>query len=86
MTSPALPVEKLRELYGALGEIQELPGERTYLGRCNTFARFMENGQRCAAFLRRFERQGEGERERGFHPALAALLVEAWPTDPPEFP
>jgi hypothetical protein len=83
--TPSLPLDELRARYEALGPIEELSGERTYLGRCNTFARFLENGQRCAAYMRYFDRYGEGERERGFHPALAALLVEAWPIDPPEF-
>lgn len=83
--TPAMPLDELRARYDALGPIEELIGERTYLGRCNTFARFMENGPKCAAFMRFFDRQGEGERERGFHPALAALLVEAWPNDPPDF-
>lgn len=83
--APALPLDELHARYAALGPIVELSGERTYLGRCNTFARFLENGPRCASFMRYFDRTGEGERERGFHPALAALLVEAWPDDLPEF-
>lgn len=83
--TPALPLDELRARYDALGLLEELPGERTYLGRCNTFARFLENGPRCASFMRYFDRYGQGERERGFHPALAALLVDAWPVDLPEF-
>lgn len=81
--TPTLPPDELRARYDALGPIEELVGERTYLGRCNTFARFMEYGPQCAKFMRYSDRRGYRERE--FHPALAALLVEAWPIDPPDF-
>lgn len=80
--TPSLPPDVLRARYDALGPIAELPGERTYLGRCNTFARFMENGPQCAAFMRYSIRSGYRESE--FHPELAALLLEAWPDNPPE--
>ncbi len=74
----AMPLEVLRALYLALGAIEELPGERTMLGRCCTFEAFIANGPACAAFLRR----DAGDEGR---PDLAALLLTAFPFDPPEF-
>ncbi len=43
-----------------------------------TLELFLSNGAFCAATLRRFDRYGEGQRERSFQPALAAMLLEAW--------
>lgn len=74
----AMPTEVLRARYLALGPIEELPGERTMLGRCATFEAFVRNGPACAAFLRRAGRD-EGR------PDLAALLLAAFPVNPPEF-
>jgi len=74
----AMPTEVLRARYLALGPIEELPGERTMLGRCYTFEAFVKNGPACAAFLRR----ASGDVGR---PDLAALLLAAFPVDPPEF-
>ncbi len=74
----AMPPELLQARYVALGSIEELPGERTMLGRCRTFEAFIANGPACAAFLRR----DAGDEGR---PDLAALLLTAFPVDPPEF-
>lgn len=74
MTSQDLEVK-----YAALGPIEELPGERTFRGRCCTFEQFLANGPLCAAFLRCMPSDGD------LHPALAALLLATWPDDPPGF-
>jgi hypothetical protein len=77
---PAMPLQLLRARYLALRRIEELPGERTFLGRCNTFARFLEFGAECAASLR----YGDATEQPmdWQHPELAALLREAWPALP----
>lgn len=80
MRSPVIDLTTLRSKYDALPAIEELPGERTYLGRCDTFARFLQFGPDCAAFLRYFE--AEGSPIDDYHPELAALLREAWPALP----
>lgn len=74
----AMPLELLRARYLALGSIEELPGERTMLGRCRTFEAFLRNGPACAAFLRR------GAPDEG-RPDLAALLLAAFTVAPQEF-
>lgn len=78
---PALALPELRARYDALGTVEELPGERTFRGRCNTFARFLENGATCAAMLRAFADADDAQ--DALHPKLAALLREAWPERDP---
>lgn len=67
----------LRARYDALGTVEELPGERTFRGRCNTWPRFLEYGGACADLLRSFD--DSGDTQDTLHPELAALLREAWP-------
>lgn len=73
---PALSLPELRARYEALGKIEELPGERTFLGRCNTFARFMEFGAACADSLR--DCDAIGQPMDSMHIGLAQLLRTAW--------
>ena len=82
---PALPLNETQRRYEALAPIEDLPGERTFLTRCATFDQFLQNGAMCAAGIRWFDRDGQGEEHRAMHPQLAELLVECWPNDPSDF-
>jgi hypothetical protein len=73
----ATPLDELKRRYEALGEIRELPGERTYLGRCSSFDRFLINGPAYARDLRTSHYDFSIEKEQA--PGLAELCLEAWP-------
>lgn len=73
---PAIALSELRARYEALGPIEEMPGERTYLGRCHTFEQFLSYGPILADTWR------EHGADIGDDPLLiklAALACEAWP-------
>lgn len=73
---PVMPMDELRRRYEALGVIEEMIGERTYLGRCSTFEWFLVYGPLLADDLR----EGYELTEVREHvPGLAALALEAWP-------
>ena len=73
---PAMPMDELRQRYAALGPIEEMMGERSYLGRCSTFKWFLVYGPLLADDLR-----------AGYNlpavqdnlPGLGVLALEAWP-------
>jgi hypothetical protein len=75
--NPSLPLETLRARHAALGPIEELAGERTFRGRCNTWDRFLEYGPMCAADLRQSIAGGDAF----WHcnaPDLAKLILDGW--------
>jgi hypothetical protein len=80
----AIPLGELRLRYAALGQLRELHGERTFLGRCRDFDTFLVYGPSLVTFatkgtltLAMHDRAGEPYRIqwRG----LFALCMEAWP-------
>lgn len=73
---PAIALAELRRRYEALGPIEELPGERTYLGRCYTFEQFLAYGPALAADWRDL---GPMMGREPLVAQLAALACEAWP-------
>jgi hypothetical protein len=84
MTKPEIPVGELRLRFAALGQLRELPGERTFLGRCHDFDAFLVYGPSLVTFankgavtLSMHDRAGEPYRTqwRG----LFALCMAAWP-------
>ncbi len=84
MTAPTTPLGELRLRYAALGQLRELPGERTFLGRCSDFDSFLAYGPSLVAFAQKgavtlsmHDRSGEPYRTqwRG----LFALCMAAWP-------
>jgi len=72
---PTIAIDELRRRYEALGRLEELPGERTYIGRCSTWEGFLEYGPILADAIRERKEKTVSE----FAPALADLAVEAWP-------
>lgn len=76
---PILTLEELERRYRSLGKIEELEGERTFLGRCNSFAGFLDYGPALADYLRsdlpgpKIRRQLQG---------LGEIALEAWPALP----
>jgi hypothetical protein len=79
-----MPLDTLRERHRALGALEELPGERTIVGRCATFQGLLQNGALCAESLRRERAKhkalgNDPERAHKAHPELCALVLEAWP-------
>ena len=73
---PAIPPDDLRKRYEALGPIEELSGERSFLGRCSDFEGFLENGPLLASALRRGADLPSVTKSL---PALGELALEAWP-------
>ncbi len=73
---PAIAINELKTRYDALGPIEELPGERTFLGRCSTFESFLEYGPDLADFLRNGASLPSVQRHA---PGLAELALEVWP-------
>ena len=73
---PAIPLDELRKRYEALGPIEELSGERSYLGRCCDFEGFLQNGPSMAKDLRDGADLPSVTRTL---PELADLALEAWP-------
>lgn len=75
---PTLPLAELRRRYAALGTIEEVIGERTYLGRCGTFEGFLLYG---SAFANDLRRPGycDFALEKPPVPGLAELVLDAWP-------
>lgn len=73
---PAISMEELRRRYEALGVIEEMMGERSYLGRCSTFERFLVYGPFLADDLRA---EYELPAVRDHLPGLGVLALEAWP-------
>jgi hypothetical protein len=76
---PVMPLEELERRYRSLGKIEELDGERTFLGRCNTFAGFLEYGPVLADYLR--SREPTPDIRQRLH-ALGVIALEAWPALP----
>ena len=72
---PAIAIDELKTRYEALGPIEELPGESTFLGRCSTFESFLEYGPDLADFLRNGADLPSVKRHA---PGLADLALEAW--------
>ena len=73
---PVMPMDELRRRYAALGKIEEMAGERSYLGRCSTFEWFLVYGPLLADDLRAGYDLPAVQRHL---PALGALALEAWP-------
>lgn len=80
--SPVIPMDELRRRYEALGKIEEMIGERSFLGRCSTFELFLDYGDALADTLR----DGGAEEVRTIAPALGDLALEAWPIRPARSP
>lgn len=72
-----MDIGEVKARYDALGAIEELAGERTWVGRLWTWESFLGYGPAVADDLRR-ARAG-GESWRGLHPALHDLVLEAFP-------
>ncbi len=72
---PKIPLDELRRRYEALGPIEEMPGERTALGRCSTFSGFLAHGPIIAPEVDWYRNLPEGQA----HPELFDLIAEAWP-------
>jgi hypothetical protein len=75
-SQPAIPLDELRKRYEALGPIEELSGDRSYLGRCSDFEGFLQNGPFMAKDLRDGADLPSVTRTL---PELADLAIEAWP-------
>ncbi|HAZ61078.1 MAG TPA: hypothetical protein DCY89_05835 [Gammaproteobacteria bacterium] len=73
---PALPLAELRRRYDALGAIEDMAFERTSIGRCATWAGFLQAGERYSAAIRS---ASISEHELAHNPALIELILEAWP-------
>jgi hypothetical protein len=73
---PAIPLDELQKRYEALGPIEELSGERSYLGRCSDFEGFLQNGPFMAEDLRAGSELPSVTRTL---PELAELALVAWP-------
>ena len=76
MREPAMPMDDLRRRYEALGVIEEMMGERSYLGRCSTFEGFLDYGPLLANDLRAGY---DLPAVRDHLPGLGELALEAWP-------
>jgi hypothetical protein len=76
MREPAMSLDELRWRYEALGVIEEMMGERSYLGRCSTFEGFLEYGPLLADGLRAGY---DLPAVRDHLPELGVLALEAWP-------
>lgn len=82
MPNSSLSAAELRARYDALGKIEELPGERTFLIRCRSFDEFAANGATVSSdFSRVLAKFGPDElaEYRDIHPGLFDLIREAWP-------
>ncbi len=78
MKPPVMELNELRQRYEELGEILEIPGERTALGRCFDFESFLRNGYAVSLDLREGRVQPE---EKRAYPGLFRLIDEAWPEE-----
>ena len=79
-----IPLPELRKKYMAIGTIEELPGERTWMGRYATWKDFLSYGGPIAnGFWQAIDRNGLEDTKRNFHkqtcPALWDLILQAWP-------
>lgn len=73
---PVMSMDELRRRYAVLGPIEEMMGERSYLGRCSTFEWFLVYGSLLADDLRAGY---ELPAVRDHLPGLGELALEAWP-------
>jgi hypothetical protein len=85
MTAPALPLAELRARYDALGELEEWPGERTFISRCQSFDEFLKFGPLVAQDFATFRQRSPDEAADmvAMHPGLSALVDAAWPDAKP---
>jgi hypothetical protein len=84
MIPPKIDTKDLQRRYDALGPLRELPGERTFFGRCASFESFLDYGPSLAQFARAGnvtaeDWQSAPEPHRSQWPGLVSLASEAWP-------
>ena len=86
--APALPEEEIRRRYADIvattGPIEELPGERTLLGRCFSVASLLDYGAILADHYAGRPEHRDPKRwpepRRTQHRMLVDLVLAAWPT------
>ncbi|TRZ89141.1 MAG: hypothetical protein D4R84_18285 [Rhodocyclaceae bacterium] len=81
MIAPALSLAELRARYGALGKLEDLDGERSFIIRCITFDSLLKFGQTVAQDFATTRRGYPWQVDRlvEMHPALFVLVEATWP-------
>jgi hypothetical protein len=88
-----IPLPELLGKYEALGPLEELDGERTFVGRCATFESFLDYGAKISMMIAADRHLAASsnpddwpaasaaalEQMERQHPGLFALIQEAWP-------